>query len=129
MPIYVFEHPETGETIEVIQGMNEDHEYIDEDGTEWVRVWFTSELNTSGQLNPWSSDDFVNKTRNDSGNMGDLLDRSAELSEQRAKEHGGVDPVKEKFYKDYAKKRGGAKHPHAKKKKGWENKNWKVDYD
>jgi hypothetical protein len=129
MPIYVFEDPETGETVEVIQGMNDDHEHVDDKGIKWNRVWCASELNTDGQIDPWNSNDFVNKTKGDSGNIGDLLDRSAELSDQRAKDHGGVDPVKEKFYKDYSKNRGGSEHPDKSKKKSWENKNWRVDYD
>ena len=44
MPCYVFEHPKTGQTIEVIQSVKEEHVYVDEDGTEWwkdeVGVWW-----------------------------------------------------------------------------------------
>ena len=41
MPLYSYEHPNTGEITEVFQGMKEPHQYIDEDGVEWKRV-FTS---------------------------------------------------------------------------------------
>lgn len=129
MPVYVYQHPETKEVLELVQGMNDEHEYTDENGVKWDRVWFPSELNTTGNIDPWNKNDFINQTKDQSGSYGDLLDRSAELSNQRAKENGGVDPVKEKYYKDYKNSRGGAEHPHKLKKKSWENKNWRVDYD
>ena len=40
------------------------------------------------------------------GNFGDMFDYSKELSDRRAKDHGGVDPVKEKYFKNYEKKTG-----------------------
>jgi hypothetical protein len=48
--------------------------------------------------------------------MGDMLDKSQELSQKRADKNGGVDPVKDKFFKDYSAQRKGAKHPDEKKK-------------
>ena len=39
MPLYDFKHPEREEYIELSFGMNEDKKYIDEDGTEWKRVF------------------------------------------------------------------------------------------
>ena len=109
--------------------MNDDHVFVDEDGTKWNRVWYPLELNTSGEVDPWSRDDFVNKTGNDKGTIGDLLDRSTEMSQKRADQCGGVDPVKEKYYKDYAKKRGGTPHPHKTKRKSVDNKNFRIDFD
>jgi len=38
------------------------------------------------------------------------MDRSAEWSEKRAAQNGGVDPVKKNYFKEYSKKRGGKKH-------------------
>ena len=58
--------------------------------------------------------------------MGDLLDRSADLSKERASQNGGVDPVKEKYYKEYSKKRNGALHED-KKPTSFENKHIKVE--
>ena len=58
------------------------------------------------------------------------MDASAELSAQRAEERGGVDPIKQKHYDDYAKKRGGRRHPKEKIEKlskGYESKNIKID--
>tara|TARA_Y100001937_G_scaffold128734_1_gene207401 strand:+ start:717 stop:1103 length:387 start_codon:yes stop_codon:yes gene_type:complete len=128
MPVYIYEHPETGEQVEVVQAMNDEHVYVDQDGVKWKRVFVASQLNTTGNIDPWNKNDFMNKTANDSGNMGDLIDRSRDLSEQRASQNGGVDPVKEKYFKDYAKKRGGKEHP-SKKKKTFENKNVKISFD
>jgi hypothetical protein len=44
--------------------------------------------------------------------MGDLWDRSAELSAKR-KDKMGKDPVKEKYFENWSKKRKGKKHPSA----------------
>lgn len=40
--------------------------------------------------------------------VGDAWDTAKELSEKRAQTNGGVDEVREQFYKDYQKKTGGA---------------------
>jgi hypothetical protein len=50
-------------------------------------------------------------TGNKKGTMGDLFDQSKELSEARKKIHGGKDPVKQKYWKEWSKKRKGKKHP------------------
>lgn len=127
MPTYIYEHPETKQQIEVVQSMNDEHIYIDEGGLKWNRVFLSSELNTEGSINPWSNKDFIDKTSNTKGTYGDLLDRSAELSHARADQNGGVDPIKKKYFEDYSKKRGGAKHPQD-RKKSIETKNYKIDF-
>ena len=128
MPIYLFQHPETEEVAELFFGMNDEKKYIDEDGTEWKRIYSLPQLNTEASIDPWNNADFVNKTAGKQGTYGDLMDRSAELSAQRASQNGGVDPVKEKDYKNYSKTRRGAKHPDQMKKR-FENKNIKIDFD
>ena len=127
MPMYTFQHPKTEETIDVFFGMNDDKIHIDEDGVEWKRVLHSPQLNTTASIDPWSNSDFVNKTANTKGTLGDLMDRSSELSAQRAQENGGVDPIKEKYYKKYSEERKGAIHPD--KKKSYESKNVKIDFD
>ena len=62
------------------------------------------------------------------GTVGDLLDKSSELSNQRAQENGGVDPLKKKYYENYSKERKGAKHPNE-IKKTYESKNVKIEFD
>lgn len=128
MPLYIFQHPKTEEYTEVFFGMNDEKKYIDEDGTEWQRVYALPQLNTEASIDPWNNSDFVNKTANMKGTVGDLLDKSSELSAQRAEQNGGVDPLKKKYYENYSKERGGAKHP-TDKKKTVENKHFKIDLD
>jgi len=127
MPLYPFTNPDTGEIKDIFFHMNDEKEYIDTDGTVWSREFHSPQLNTQGSIDPWNNADFVNKTNKD-GTVGDLLDRSSDLSRQRASQNGGIDPVKEKFYKDYAKKRRGQKHPD-KMPKTFEDKNIKIDLD
>jgi hypothetical protein len=54
---------------------------------------------------------FAEMTGSKKGTMGDLFDQSKELSEARKKVHGGKDPVKQKYWENWSKKRKGKKHP------------------
>lgn len=128
MPLYLFKDPNSEEIKEVFFGMNDEKKYIDKDGVEWQRTYSLPELKTEPSIDPWNNSDFVNKTANMKGTVGDLLDKSSELSEQRADQNGGVDPLKEKYYKNYSKQRGGAKH-HTEKKKSFENNDIKIDFN
>jgi len=40
MPLYTYEHPENGKTLDLIQSMNEDHVFIDDKGVKWNRVFY-----------------------------------------------------------------------------------------
>ncbi len=103
MPLYLYENEQTGEVVEVLQGMNDLHEYRGSNGREkglWRRVY----------VNPTLSSD----TKVD---FGDLFDRSKEASEMRASKNGGRDPVKEKHYAAYNKKTNGKLHPEQQKEK------------
>ena len=126
MPLYTFMHPKTEETIDVFFHMTDDKKYIDDKGVEWTRQYHTPELNATGRTDPWDSKQFVEKTGKTEGTVGDLLDRSADLSRERAAQNGGVDPVKEKYYENYSKERKGALHED-KKPKSFENKHFKID--
>lgn len=125
--MYVFQHPDREEYTEAYFGMNDEKKYIDEEGTEWKRVYLSSQLSVDAKVDPWDNADFVNKTGNKKGTVGDMLNLSNELSEQRAKESGGVDPLKQKYYDNYSKQRGGAKHVDQ-MKKTYEDKNIKIDF-
>ena len=125
--MYVFQHPDREEYVEAYFGMNDEKKYIDEEGTEWKRVYLSSQLSVDAKVDPWDNADFVNKTGNKKGTVGDMLNLSSELSEQRAKESGGVDPLKQKYYDNYSKQRGGAKHVDQ-MKKTYEDKNIKIDF-
>ena len=126
MPLYTFSHPSNGQIIDVFFHMNDEKKYIDDSGIEWVREYHSPELNATGQTNAWNSKQFVEKTGRNKGKLGDMLDLSSELSRERASQNGGLDPLKEKYYKRYSKERNGAIHPD-KNPKSFENKNIKID--
>lgn len=128
MPYYTFKNQETEEIRDVLLNMNDVKEYFGEDGNEntWKRVFTVPHASIDSKMDPFNTSDFVRKTGGKKGTYGDLLDKSAELSHQRAEMAGGVDPVKEKYYKDYSEKRRGAKHPS--QMKSFESKNISVDF-
>jgi hypothetical protein len=104
MPIYTFENPETGETVDVIQKMNDKHEYFDKNGIKYKRVYYSPNMSIDSQIDAFSSKDFAEKTRNKKGTIGDLLDKSKELSEKRGGKNN--DPVLKDFYSSYEKDNG-----------------------
>jgi|19_taG_2_1085344.scaffolds.fasta_scaffold81609_2 hypothetical protein len=127
--MYTFSHPDSGETKEVFFHMDEEPKrHIDPDGREWGRVFTSPQLSTEAGIDPWNNEDFINKTAKQKGNLGDLLDQSAELSAKRAEQHDGVDPVKKEYFKKYSKEREGQKHPKD-RKSTYESKNVKIEFD
>ena len=119
MPLYLYENISTGEVVEVLQGMKDVHEYHGEDGTEkgaWKRIFTNPSLSFDASIDPFSKKDFIQKTRDKNDTYGNLQDRAAEASEQRAAKLG-YDPVKQKYYENYAKERGGKMHPQKMKEK------------
>lgn len=109
MPIYIYKHPEHEEYEEVFQGMNDKHEYTDEFGTKWERVFLAPNAMVDSDIDPFSEQSFLDKTKN-AGTVGDLWDRGAEMSHKRAMKNDGVDPLRNQYFKDYSKARKGAKH-------------------
>jgi hypothetical protein len=111
MPEYLYQHPKNGKVISLIQSVHDKHEYIDKSGLKWNRVFTVPEVNTEPALKATASakefSEYVSKKK---GSVGDLWDRSAELSEKREKIYG-VDPVKKKYFENWSKKRKGKKHP------------------
>jgi hypothetical protein len=126
MPLYTFSHPKTKELQDIFFHMNDDKQYIDDEGVEWIREYHSPELNATGSTDAWDSKQFVEKTGRDKGKLGDMLDMSADLSKERASQNNGVDPLKEKYYKKYTKERNGAIHPD-KNPKTFENKHVRID--
>jgi len=127
MPIYTYKHPETGEYIEVVQTMSEEHVYTDESGVEWKRVFTIPHATIDTKDDAWSHNQFVEKTGKMRGTVGDVLDYSAELSAKRAEANGGEDPIKRKAFDDY-KKQTGKKHL-SDRKKTIETSRVKIDLD
>lgn len=109
MPIYLYQNPKTKMVIEISQSIHDSHEYKDQDGLIWERVFTVPQLNTNGTLSAdIDSKKFVEKTSNKKGTYGDLWDQSKELSEKRIKKYG-YDPIKKKYKKDWSNKRKGKK--------------------
>ena len=128
MPIYIYKHPDKEEYTEELQGMNDKHVYFDSEGLEWKRVFTIPNASIDARIDPHSSKEFVEKTGNKKGTFGEMMDYSKEMSYIRAESNGGIDQVKEKYFKDYADKRGGAKHFDEIKSKGYSNKDVKADF-
>ncbi len=120
MPLYLYENEETGEVLEVLQSMNDSHEYNGEDGSEkgrWRRVFVNPNLSSDTDIDPFSADSFRSSTVGKNDTYGELFQRSAEASEMRAAKNGGVDPIKKKQYDDYSKMTNGKLHPQQMKEK------------
>ncbi|MAF43691.1 MAG: hypothetical protein CMI54_05945 [Parcubacteria group bacterium] len=114
MPIYEFQHPTTGEVIEVVQGMKEKHVHIDENDVEWVRIWSNPNASIdSFNVDPFSEKAFLKVTAKKGMTAGEMMDLSGELSKKRESSRG-LDPVKNKTVTDYEKKTGKA-HPNKSK--------------
>lgn len=109
MPIYVFSHPKTGQVKEIFLPMNGPITYS-EGGVIWTREYAFNVAVKDSPVNPWKQNDYMRKTQEMRGNLGDVMDLSRELSEKRAQDNGGVDPVKQTYFKEYSQKRGGRKH-------------------
>jgi hypothetical protein len=109
MPLYTFEHPVTKEQVNLVQRMNDTHEYTDETGVKWLRLFAVPQARIDNKIDPFSEKEFVRKTSGKNLKLGDMWDLSAELSAKREKVVG-KDPVKEKAAAAYYKKTK-KKHP------------------
>ena len=113
MPIYLYENEETGEVVEIFQGMLEKHEYHGSNGREkglWRRVFVNPGIQFDSKVDPNDMQSFVKSTVGKKGTLGDLQDRAAEASAIREQRYG-KDPIKEKRYQEYHKKTNGKLHP------------------
>lgn len=110
--IYLFKNPnDESEIHEVVMGMNDEKKY-EVDGVKWDRVWTVPQVSSTTKIDPFSQNAFLEKTNN-VGTVGDLMDRSKELSEMRKeKSDNGVDPLKMDYYDKYAAARNGRRHIH-----------------
>ena len=126
MPLYQYINDNTGETIEIIQGINDVHEYFDESGWQWRRVFTAPQVSTIGKFDAWKPRDFVEKTGNMKGTVNDLWQKSEELSQERAEKNDGVDPIKQKKLDNF-KKQTGKKHM-SEYGKTIKNKNVTIEY-
>lgn len=110
MPIYIYKHPKKNKVKELVQSVKDKHEYIDEHGVRWERIFTSPQINTEGTLSAECTEkQFAEFTKNKKGTIGDLWDRSKELSEKREKIYG-VDPLKKQYDKAWSAKRKGKKN-------------------
>ena len=129
MPEYLYQHPQTKEVISVMQGMKDNHEFKDKDGTQWNRLFTVQNLSVdSADVDPFSSTQFLDKTANMKGTYGDMLDYSKELSQRRAEMRGGEDPVKRKMLDNYKAERGIDHVSDRPKSTSYETSKYRVDY-
>jgi predicted nucleic acid-binding Zn ribbon protein len=99
MPIYRYRHPTNGSEIEVYQKMLDKHEYLDEKGVKYERIFESLNVCRDTSVNPFSANDFINKTKDKNMNIGDMWSLSKELGEKR-KHSEGVDKINKKHKKN-----------------------------
>lgn len=101
MPIYTYQHPNNGQTIDVNQSMSEEHVYFDENGVKWDRVFYPVTFAFDTKVDPHDPKAFVKKTEK-GGTIGDIMDLSKEMSERRGGDKN--DEVKVKYSQEKEKK-------------------------
>lgn len=109
MALYSYQHPVTKEIKEIVQCMNDDHQFVDEKGVKWERLWTKPTAAQNTQFDPFDSKDFISKTHGKVGTLGNLMDKSLELSQKR-QAIAGFDKVKEQWFNRYSKIRRGKLH-------------------
>ena len=114
MPTYVFKHPKKEKYIEVVQKMDDLHEYVDKRGQKWQRVFHAPNFAIDSKIDPHSAQDFLRATASKKGTIGDLIEYSKEMSERRGGED--KDPIIQKRNREY-KARHGVEHASVIKKK------------
>lgn len=107
MPNYLFRNPKTGSIVQIFQFMEEDHIYS-ENGIQFERIFTIPNAQIDSKID--SAQKFAEKTGRMKGTLGEIWDYSQELSEQRARENGGEDPIRQKAEQNYSKKRRGMKY-------------------
>jgi hypothetical protein len=111
MPLYVFQS-EDGRFDDLFYTMAEVPSVgteIEIDGIKWRRVFTKPNAAISTQTDPYSAKDFNKSLDGKKVTVGDLWDASKEASIKR----GGVsgeDPIKTKYYDQYAKDHKGTRH-------------------
>lgn len=112
MPTYSYSNPSNEDDIvDVFQSMNDIHELII-DGIKWNRVYYVPQASIDANINPFDNKAFIEKTGKARGSVGSIMDRSKDLSLQRAEKNGGKDPLKEKYIDRWKKERKNRKvHP------------------
>lgn len=97
--IPITEYPSLGEVREI-------------DGEKWRRVITEAPMGIVKSSDNPTLNNFINESASKRGTVGDLMEKSQEMSEKRAKDSvNGRDPVKDKWFDRWSKKRDGKQHP------------------
>lgn len=100
MPFYSFLNDKTQEVRDIFFKMNDDKQYVDEDGFRWRRLFSNPNMSMDTRVNPFSAKDFSKKTQG-AKTYGEMFDLSAEMSRQRAEKVGGDDPQRARAEKEF----------------------------
>ena len=106
MPIYLYSNPKTGKILEVVQGINDSHEYIDAKGLRWNREFTVPNASIDTEIDPFSPKEYIEKMGKSKTTFGELLEKSKELSDKRVQKMGH-DPIKADFVKKEKRRRHG----------------------
>ena len=96
--------------------MNDVHEATAPDGYKLQRIWNKPEMGVDTTWDANSARDFTEKSGKKRGNLNDLWEKSAELSQIREKQQG-VDPIAITSNEEYKKLHRGIEKPEFRKKK------------
>ena len=91
MPLNIYTSPDEKETVEVIQKMNDVHEFY-KDGVKWRRIFQIPQASIDTKIDPFDQRKFIEKTGQSGGSLGSIMDRSKEASLAREKVIG-FDPI------------------------------------
>lgn len=108
MPIFEFE-ADTGETITRHLTLNEaplEYQRQIVDGIVYKRVYSAFNVGKETSIHDGSSEDFRRRTEGKNVTVGDMWEASGEAAERRKALNGGRDPIAEKRYEEYKRKKG-----------------------
>ena len=118
MPVLDFQHEESGEIISVLVPLaapDKDRHVQEQDGKVYKRVYAAPLAAHDTKAKDGTYEDFTRVVANKKMSVGEAWKISKEMSEYREHKQG-TDPVKESFYKEYAKNMG-SEHPDVTKRK------------
>lgn len=110
MPVYEFVHPPTGEVISVFVKLDEPASARAQQavsGKLYKRVYSAPQASKDTRQGDGTLHDYRRTTGEKNLTVAEGWEISKEASAKRAELYGGVDPVKEQYYKDYERKTGG----------------------
>lgn len=116
MPLYEFEHLETKEITQFFfnfQNVPPFGSLVEIEGQQYKRVITRAPCGIVKEtINPFSSEQFVDRSARKKGTIGDLLDESRELGEKRKKDSpDGRDKKQDGYFDSWSERRAGKQHP------------------